>query len=140
MYARQPPDGRFQRNVQVPRNYSGNAFRQEKPSDKFLSQETEPPLLKGENDIEEQEKIDTDEKDTPKDEKVKQKTSEETSPVGRSLFSPGFKLDLGRFFNRRDGFGIGFEELLIIGLIFLISQSDSKDDLIFLLFLLLFIQ
>ena len=35
--------------------------------------------------------------------------------------------------------GLGFEELLIIGLILLISQSDTDDDVILLLALLLFV-
>lgn len=36
--------------------------------------------------------------------------------------------------------GIGLEELLILGLVLLISQNDSKDDLALLLLLLVFIK
>ena len=38
------------------------------------------------------------------------------------------------------GGGIGLEELLILGLVFLISQNYEKDDLAFLLLMLLFIR
>jgi hypothetical protein len=130
MYARQPPEGHFSRTVRVPRNYSGNAFRNEEaledpnvPADTAPVPETsdtpippisDPPVLR--------------EEETP---------SAET--MGKGILSPGFRLDLGRFLHRGKG-GFGFEELLIVGLIFLLSQSETKDDLVFLLLLLLFIQ
>ena len=44
-----------------------------------------------------------------------------------------------RLFGRGGG-GIGFEELLILGIVILISQNETKDDLAYLLLLLLFIQ
>ena len=123
MYARQGPQGRFPRGMHVPQNYSGNAFR---------SNETEETDTKSANEAEEEikEVISTKEDTEPKGESV---------PTGQLIRSPGFKLDLGRFFHSEHG-GIGFEELLIIGLIFLISQGESSDDLIFLLLLLLFIK
>ena len=131
MYARQPPDGRFPRPVRVPRNYSGNAFRQEEegPPPDPVFEETpteelppEPSPMRREGEA------------TPAPE-----ASADTA-VGKLFPSPGFRLDLGRFLNRGKGGGIGFEELLIIGLIFLVSQSETRDDLVFLLLLLLFVQ
>ena len=131
MYARQPPEERFPRTVRIPRNYSGNAFRQEEnlptppfPAESEPVQET-PPI----STVTESQEPDT-----------SGQASASAASVGKLCPSPGFRLDLGRFLNRGRGGGIGFEELLIIGLIFLLSQSETKDDLVFLLLLLLFIQ
>lgn len=123
MYARQGPQGRFPRGIHIPQNYSGNAFR---------SSEKEEHDTKDSNETEEEIKEDI---------ALKEDTEpkEASAPAGQLIRSPGFKLDLGRFFHSERG-GIGFEELLIIGLIFLISQGESSDDLIFLLLLLLFIK
>ena len=63
--------------------------------------------------------------------------SEECSavPKKRSLFGNlGFGFDLGKLFGN-----FGFEELLIVGLIFLIAQSEGNEDIILLLILLFFI-
>ena len=128
MYARQGPQGRFPRNVHIPQNYSGNAFRKE---EKIKEEATEAL---------DEEEIAVAGQPEPVEEPSGSNPSAEEIPAGRLFPSPGFKLDLGRFFKGERGFGIGFEELLIIGLIFLIAQGDSKDDLIFLLLLLLFIQ
>ena len=49
------------------------------------------------------------------------------------------KTGLFRMFGGASG-GIGLEELLILGLALLISQNDTKDDLAFLLLLLVFIK
>lgn len=133
MYARQPPDGRFPRNVRIPRNYSGNAFRQE--------EEMPPPTVVAE-ESRETKLPPASPPPSPSEEEVKEAPAEPSAAasVGKLFPSPGFRLDLGRFLNRGRGGGIGFEELLIIGLIFLLSQSETKDDLVFLLLLLLFIQ
>ena len=134
MYARQPPEGHFSRTVRVPRNYSGNAFRNEEAlSEKGALNTTqheaetvsEPPFSAV--------SLPLDETTLPKEEATL------SAPTGKGISPPGFRLDLGRFL-RRDKEGFGFEELLIIGLIFLLSQSETKDDLVFLLLLLLFIQ
>ena len=130
MYARQGPQGRFPRNLHVPQNYSGNAFRKEEPVI------DEPSYVEAEEalPIQEEPSISTEappESPPPADEAL---------TAGRLFPSPGFKLDLGRFFKGKRGLGIGFEEILIIGLIFLVAQGDSADDLIFLLLLLLFVQ
>lgn len=126
MYARQGPQGRFPRGMHIPQNYSGNAFRsnEKEENDTKSINENEENIEEAKEDI------------TPKDDS---EPKGESIPAGQLIRSPGFKLDLGRFFHSERG-GIGFEELLIIGLIFLISQGESSDDLIFLLLLLLFIK
>ena len=149
MYARQPPDTRFPRNVRVPQNYSGSAFRREEEIVResvkednhehlnIITESSNENTITSDNSYnatKEEDKDDKNDKNEIKNEK------EESSAASKSIFSPGFKLDLGHLFQKKNGFGIGLEELLIIGLIFLISQNDNKDDLILLLLLLLFIQ
>ena len=129
MYARQGPQGRFPRNLHVPQNYSGNAFRKEEP------------VIDEPSDVEAEEALPIQEEPSISTEAPSENASpDNVATVGRPFPSPGFKLDLGRFFKGKRGLGIGFEEILIIGLIFLVAQGDSADDLIFLLLLLLFIQ
>ena len=128
MYARQPPDGRFPRTVRVPRNYSGSAFR-----DEGLLSET--PVVNDENPISQSTSM-ASLSDLEENASLGEAS---TSSTGKLVPSPGFRLDLSRFLHKDKG-GIGFEELLIIGLIFLLSQSETKDDLVFLLLLLLFVQ
>ena len=126
MYARQGPQGRFPRNLHVPQNYSGNAFRRDDPiPEEPLEQETKETVSLQEEPLSSTEAT---------------SAHEATKVTGRLFPSPGFKLDLGHFFKGKHGFGIGFEEILIIGLILLVAQGDTADDLIFLLLLLLFIQ
>ncbi len=135
MYARQPSEVRLPRNVRIPRNYSGNAFRQEEEpvSPSAAAEAILEPSERPDIEVEPVENLMLEEENAPSE-----KTTP-TAPAGKLLSSPGFRLDLGRFLNREKG-GIGLEELLIIGLIFLLSQNETKDDLIFLLLLLLFIQ
>ncbi len=108
MYARQMPDGRYRGGVSIPKNYSGNAFR-------------EPSMTSEDID------------DTPIEEAVKEEV-QKAAPAIASVPSHSPLQNLMR------GGGIGLEELLILGLVFLISQNDTKDDLTFLLLMLLFIQ
>ncbi len=54
----------------------------------------------------------------------------ETAPTGTVSTSP-----LASLFHR----SLGAEELLLLGVLFLVSQNDEKDDLLFLLILLLLI-
>lgn len=130
MYARQPPEGHFSRTVRVPRNYSGNAFRNEES----LKAPNVPDNIEGMPEV-------SAEAVPPVSDDVvsNQEETAPSAPLGKSMLSPGFRLDLGRFLHRDKG-GFGFEELLIVGLIFLLSQSETKDDLVFLLLLLLFVQ
>ncbi len=122
MYARQGPQGRFPRNVRIPQNYSGNAFREEEP---IAVLEESPP---------------SDPSPSNQDSAEAPLVSADSEPVGKLFPSPGFQFSLGKLFGKDRGLGIGTEELLIIGLILLLSQGDGSDDLILLLLLLLFIQ
>lgn len=142
MYARPTPDGRFPRHMQVPHNYSGNAFRQEEPPepqetvssvDTLSSMADLPPAIRAAEEEREGEGREAASDSLPEE------TDEKTS-VGRLFAPPGFRLDLNRFFKHGKGEGLGFEELLIMGLILLVAGGERKDDLVFLLFLLLFIE
>lgn len=115
MYARQPPSPRISRPVQIPNNYSGNAFStKEEPPDirneePELSEDATPPST-----------------DDPKE--------PEATPVS---LAP--KLLGGLFGKGNRSQGLGSEELLLLGMILLLSQNDSRDDLLLLLILLLLI-
>ena len=110
MYSRQG-DRRYLRNMNIPSNYSGNAFRQDEES----------------VDISDTSAEDTAEPDETRDKALPEDASTQDASVGLSRL-------LGR-----GGGGIGFEELLIIGLAILVSQSNARDDLALLLLLLLFV-
>ena len=125
MYSRYP-NYRFSGGVKIPNNYSGNAF---KPTES----EAEEP--RGAIEVAETELNDESEPtlavETPEDSAEAVAAS---AHPRRPLFG-GLKFNVGRIFSG----GIGFEELLIIGLILLIAQSDTDDDIILLLALLLFV-
>ncbi len=114
MYARQPPDPRFPRNMSIPHNYSGNAFR---PKREPIVSEPSPP--------EEPERTEAPDPsvDPPAEEALP--ASAHPSLLGSLFHRPGASS------------GIGSEELLLLGVLLLISQNEEKDDLLFLLILLL---
>ena len=123
MYNSRPRVRRFTSEIEVPENYSGNAFREEPERENAV----EKPVFDGADSIE-------------ADNAVK-----ETAPVlslgsdkkkGESASQKGgFGFDLSRFF----GGGIGYEELLILGLILLVAQNEGNEDILLLLVLLLFV-
>ena len=131
--------------IKVPRNYSGNAF-----SEDFVRENTDEREVGEQKSAEALPRADvvesaTEEKradmpawqGTPSDEESTKEESEEcpAAPKKRSLLgSGGFSFDLGKLFG-----GIGFEELLIVGLILLLSQNEGNEDVILLLILLFFI-
>ena len=121
MYSRQNSDGRFSRGLRIPGNYSGNAFRtevEEDPrNDNTGSTDTESVIT--ESGIADA---------------LPPKKDSDTA-VSDTAVPTGFSRVWGR-----SGGGIGLEELLILGLALIVSQNDSKDDLAFLLLILLFIQ
>ena len=134
MYARQPPDGRMPRTMRLPRNYSGNAFPREETA--FTAEEaTTPPPPAAPTPP----PSDPPSAASPSLSEATDR-AEEAVPTGKTASSPGFRLDPGKLFGKNGAFGIGMEELLILGLIFLVSQSDRQDDLALLLLILLFIQ
>lgn len=130
MYTR--PQGRFPREMRIPGNYSGNALRgyatDAEPSAKeeaaFPTAEGTPvsvPPLSAENATENDKK---------------EKAESVVSADARRGLPFGFR------FGAKGGLlgGIGFEELLLIGLILLLAEEGENDDLILLFVLLLFIQ
>lgn len=118
MYARQTADGRRQRGLNIPANYSGSAFSP-------INEQPLPSVT-----------------DTPENTDVPEKEASAEPVAAVSLpveAKDNVSAGLFRLFGSGTG-GIGFEELLILGLVFLISQNDVKDDLAFLLLLLLFVK
>ena len=109
MYARQTPRSSGAREINLPGNYGGTAFRHD-----VFSDEEAPPL--NEECVEAE---------------VEAAKAPDTHHDGR-LVIPSIS---NRLFPK-DG-GIGLEELLILGIILLISQNSENDDNISLLLLLL---
>ncbi|MBO5682376.1 MAG: hypothetical protein J6S10_00195 [Clostridia bacterium] len=125
MYARYP-NYRFG-GIKIPENYSGNAFRDE----------TEERLA--DSPASKEEEVSPAQKDTQ---------PEASAPLGESTPTAlshsserrrsapfGFNFDLGRLFSG----GFGFEELLILAVILLVSQNEAQRDLVLLLAILLFV-
>ncbi len=126
MYARYP-NYRFGGGIKIPENYSGNAF-----SNEATAPEPDPVEVNSEPSEEAD--------NTPVAAMDKNDESIETSLFRggekRRRASPfGFRFDLGRLFSG----GFGFEELLILAIILLVSQNEAQDDLILFLAILLFI-
>ena len=113
----------------VPENYSGNAFRDNGQEVDYTKEEVpsfEEEELGEVHQVEVQEQL-----AEPVGKIFEEKPKSKVGLLSRS----GFGFNIGKLF----GGGIGFEELLIIGLIFLIAQSENNEDIIVLLALLLFI-
>ena len=118
MYSRYP-NYRFG-GIKIPENYSGNAF----------SEPREPTVEQPEEQL-------TEAPSESVEEIAPAPTASVSADVGehRRRLPLGFKFDIGSLFSR----GFGFEELLLIAIILLVSQNDSGDELILFLALLLFI-
>lgn len=117
MYSRYP-NYRFGGGIKIPENYSGNAFS-----------EPTAEVLQG-SEMPDGEKIEIETTKEAADESVS------ASLIERKRRLPfGFDFKLGRLFSG----GFGFEELLLIAIILLVSQNDSGDELILFLALLLFV-
>jgi hypothetical protein len=125
------------RGMRVPENYSGSAFRtlEAPPPPREKTPDHEPPIVFSEPPREE---IAVEE--SPPAPVSEPSASTEPSDVSvaakPSLF--GLRLPFQGLF-RSSGLHIGFEELLLIGLILMISQEGKNDDLVWLLILLLLI-
>ena len=133
MYSRYP-NYRFGGGIKIPDNYSGNAFSDNSENQLFEDRRTAEKSEPQSNDSIREESA----------EREKKSESEEITPVfsaqaeksARKTLSPfNFKFDLARLFSG----GFGFEEILLITLILLVSQSEAKDDLILFLIVLLFV-
>ena len=126
------------RTLNVPDNYSGNAFRE----DYFVEEEIGEGDIDSAPEFEKEDNSpkgsDNEEKATPvhKSDSHEQKPPRKDSPLG-SLISA---LAPPKIHPGKDGLlsDLGFEELLIIGLALLLAQSGSDDDILILLLILLF--
>ena len=109
-------------DIVIPENYSGNAF--------FGSSIPDP--------VEELPSV-AEEADAPSG--IKQSTAVSTTePIKGKATQSSFLASLmpPKVSHASGLFNIGLEELLIIGVLILLSQGDSDDDILLLLFLLLF--
>ena len=126
MYTRYP-NYRFGSRVRLPENYSGNAFSAGSEALESVSVES---------DVSDDNTADT----VPSDNSQKNgDIDKDVAVIGgeeKKIKLPSFKLEVGKLFSG----GLGFEELLIIALILLISSGDNDDGTIFWLVLLLFIR
>ena len=145
MYTR-VPSGRMPRGMRVPENYAGNAFRPlpyEPPHEKRMPIEPRAPHFDAPPPPDPIDTVD----ELAREEEPPQKEHTDLPPepqadtvaVGAKPSSLGWRLPF-RLPSFGTGLSIGFEELLLLGLILLISQEGKNDDLILLLILLLFIQ
>lgn len=128
---------RYPESFAVPENYSGNAFRGGVADDIELNADSETAESLSENSAENIEEA----FESADQEEIE---SVETMAKGDSKLhfsKKPFASKLGFGFNASRLFGssFGVEELLLIGLILLISQSENNEDVIALLVLLLFI-
>ena len=128
MYTR-IPTGRYPRGMRVPENYGGSAFRP-------LSEETpdaqtpkSPPAVR----------TTASSSAFAPSEPLAVRQAEQDGAQAEAPSVPSGRFSLGLPFLSRDGTGIGFEELLLIGLILLIAQDEQNQDLVWLLVLLLLI-
>lgn len=152
MYTR-VPSGQIPRGMRVPENYAGNAFRplpHEKPmaSAPHVPNHNAPPLEKTSHTAPpdslpettfEREAQEAELSSAPEPPAASSPTSEPTVAVDAKPSALGLKLPF-RLPSWGTGLSIGFEELLLLGMILLISQEGKNDDLILLLILLLFIR
>ena len=123
MYSRYP-NYRFGGGIKIPENYSGNAF-------------SDPPAESTEQGMAEDSSQDTTEiVEAPTLSAPDESESVNAALLHRKKRLPfGFNFNFGRLFSG----GFGFEEILLIAIILLVSQNDTGDDLILFLALLLFV-
>ena len=122
MYTRPIPpassDRMDSRGLQIPPHYSGNAFREIPPP---------PPTEEISDDISEVMKFPEPSPDPP--------IEEPSLPTSAKKSGKGIHFDFKHLFSG----GIGTEELLILGVLLLLSQGEDNDDIFLFLILLLFI-
>ena len=108
-------------DIIIPENYSGNAFSGRIVAEQIpdITTEDAPQTVSKEQKV------------APKDSPV---SSAKPSSISffSSLLPPKVSNPSGILNN------IGLEEMLIVGVLILLSQSDTDDDILLLLFLLLF--
>ena len=126
MYNSRPRYSRYTSQINVPENYSGNAFRGVGEDSEVIEVEASER-----DEVTEQELLED-------DHSSEDRATDSIAVHKKASDSKGepFGLDIGRLFKG----GIGFEELLIVGLILLMAQGEENDDIVLLLALLLFIK
>ena len=127
MYSRYP-NYRFSGAMRVPDNYSGNVFKASESID--IGEESD-----AQRTIDELEAQSAEAASLPAVPPEAESQERDAKPVSKGFKLPAFNFDIHSLFSGK----FGIEELLIIGLILLISKSDTDDDIILLLALLLFI-
>ena len=111
----------YQKNINLPPNYGGNAFSNNKNEKSDSVEEPEEPLFETSNEASE--------------EAISEKSENLVVNIKESHATEAVSLKQSSFLGK-----IGSEELLLLAIIFLISDSDGSDDILWLLILLLFIK
>lgn len=138
MYSKDIYSPRRSPYVKPPRNYSGTAFSESPPipppKEIEPTHQVESTAPTHDEQATEQQSSEETEVTTPSKEQAitAAKLERPTPPRGilSSLIPP--------FFGDSDSVSIGFEELLLVGLMFLVSQGERDTDTLLMLMLLLF--
>ena len=120
---------RYPRDMRVPINYSGNAFLESKSN----NEDKEPIELAASSAPQNDAEQETEHHESSPDLLTEAANNEAEASAPTSIFK-GFGS------NSLFGGRIGSEELLILALVFLLSDADIDSDIIWLLLLLLFIK
>ena len=145
MYAR-TPQGRFPRDVHVPKNYAGTAFRAPHVGSQTVSDDKKAYETESLTEQETRIHADGEEKnvaDAQRENDLESAKEREVNSEAKQsgLFSSlPFRLGTGKLFSRGGGISLELEDLLLIGLILLMLGESKSDELWLLLLLLLFVQ
>ena len=120
---------RYPRDMRIPINYSGNAFSEQKENNIEDTETESIPEYATAEDQNTQTVENNTEENSSSDSPHKENEAKEVSSIFHNS-------------NQSSLFGgrIGNEELLILAIVFLLSDTDSGNDIIWLLLLLLFIK
>ena len=121
---------RYPKDVRIPINYSGNAFSES--SDANINEEPEQSIIELQPESESKDELSIQHESTESSKDTEEASESSNSTPAASLFN---NLGKNSLFSK-----IGSEELLILALVFLLSDTDSDNDIIWLLLLLLFIK
>ena len=121
---------RYPKDVRIPINYSGNAFSES--NDANTNEEPEQSIIELQTESESKDESSIQHESTESSKNTEEASESSDSTPAASLFN---NLGKNSLFSK-----IGSEELLILALVFLLSDTDSDNDIIWLLLLLLFIK
>ena len=139
MYSKDIYSPRISPYVKPPRNYSGTAFSESTPTPPQITEpdhqtQSEPSTPPPDEHIAEEHCPDTSEAVTPPEQETVLAAKVERHTPQRGILSSL----IPPFFGDNDSISIGFEELLLVGLMFLVSQGNRDTDTLLMLMLLLF--